>query len=95
MFRRIHLVGMTVLPLLLGQSCVPAPKPDPLEVNDTLRQACPSLDDAKIRTLLIAIQTDEEQGFTKVQELQGSLAPCRDPECITCNTAAIEQVYSR
>lgn len=86
---------LLVAAMCMGQSCVPAatPKPDPLEVNDTLRRACGHLTDSEIRTVLIAIQADRDNGFSKQNELTNILNGCPNTQCSVCGSAIIEQIY--
>jgi hypothetical protein len=82
---------------ILSGGCpqVPQEQPDQDEVTDTLRAACPGSSDAEIRTLLLVIKQDYDDGWTKEEELRIALTGCYNSSCVTCFVAAIDQVWGQ
>lgn len=64
-----------LFPLGCGTTGVGMPDPR-LEVNDTLRQACPDTSDGLISALLIEVDAIREQGATRLDTLQIELNNC-------------------
>lgn len=78
--------------------------PDRLEANSTLREACDGwlTTDGEIRGLLLAIEQDRLNGFSRSEETNSvlygpgcdSIYPDLEFMCVTCGLAGVDQVYS-
>lgn len=89
--------------LALGCGTTPGPpadddgRSDRLEVNDSLRAACPYDTDARIRSLILLTEDDRKSGWQKSDEIDDILLVCSQmvdaSGCLTCGMAIIDQVY--
>jgi len=93
-----------VLPLCLGQVCGVVPNdPARLEVTDTLREACPDYDDARILTKILIVDDSRSGGVLRRENaLATSLVygccvgyGCAEDEadCVNCTVAVYNQVW--
>ena len=96
--KHLALVVMTAI-CAMGQLCAP-PEPYPvedyagrLELNDTLREACPSLSNADILDTIVIMETDRLAGFSPSEEFASVVNVCSTQECVVCVSAIIDQVY--
>jgi len=97
---RLALVTVLGVVLFVLGGC-PGPDAARLSVNDDLRQACPSLADQDIQTLLLIAESERLEGYSEAEAMNELLLACQEApsqeqavECSNCGVAVIHQVYS-
>lgn len=101
MFRKfVSFLCLSLLAISMG-GCPTVPQDqagdagNPTQVTDELRAACPGSTDAEIRTALILMVEDHENGWTKEEELEIAFNGCLGSSCVTCFVTMIDQVWGR
>ena len=94
---------VAVLLLCAGQMCTGVEaKPDRLEPNDQLREACGGGEDAWFRTELITLNAEREAGIPERDTLEAVNQHCvaasngsqrAANDCYSCYAAMVRQVY--